>query len=588
LFLLKQGEVPIMLVFGDVARWEEAQEMAAEIAHRFDDWLAASPGMKRHQQLAGAFIRTGELVQAVVDSEFAESKCDETTERRHIGEALLVRLARAVAASWDSDGREVVPVDWLDPLRTLADAGRLETKRAEGYAFYALYPEAYLAAAREAGLGADTTVIGIRSIGAGLAAVVAAGLGVGRIHTVRPVGHPFARRVEIGPDLAANILAGRGDFAIVDEGPGLSGSSFNCVADWLVQHGVDDSRIHFFPSHAGDLGSHASSEHWERWTRARKHVLSFEQVILNPAKHHQRLKHWIASAVGPLEGPLVDLSGGAWRERWCGSEQIWPPADPAMEKRKFLARAGGKAWLAKFVGLGASGEEKHLLAQHLAEAGFAPEPRGLCHGFLIMPWVERDANSSAGPPLERVADYLARRASLPVSVPGASTGALFEMALHNLGEALGKGAADKIGSVLRNPERFTPIYCATDNRMHEWEWVQADGTWLKLDGLDHHAAHDLIGCQDIAWDLAGAKVELGLAEQQGQELTASLEQRIGRTIPPDYLRAMELCYIAFQIGLWTMAQSRNGEVERQRIKALLRRYEDRAARLLGSTLNHLG
>ena len=48
-----------------------------------------------------------------------------------------------------------------------------------------------------------------------------------------------------------------------------------------------------------------------------------------------------------------------------------------------------------------------------------------------------------------------------------------------------------------------------DGRLHAWSYLRRDGHLLKTDALDHHAGHDLVGCQDIAWDIVGAKIELG-------------------------------------------------------------------------------
>src|SRR5690606_5152455 len=115
------------------------------------------------------------------------------------------------------------------------------------------YPEGYLATARSSGLGAQTCVIGIRSIGTALAALVAAAIGARQAISVRPVGHPFDREIRAAPDLLAGADM-RGDFAVVDEGPGLSGSSFASVAKWLASQGVEKERIHFFPSHGGAPG----------------------------------------------------------------------------------------------------------------------------------------------------------------------------------------------------------------------------------------------------------------------------------------------------------------------------------------------
>ena len=71
----------------------------------------------------------------------------------------------------------------------------------EGYAYYALYPETYVAAAEQfiRGRRPGTAVcVGLRSIGTSLSAAVAAGLEAAGWRvlalTLRPRGHPFQRR----------------------------------------------------------------------------------------------------------------------------------------------------------------------------------------------------------------------------------------------------------------------------------------------------------------------------------------------------------------------------------------------------------
>lgn len=567
-----------MLVYGDIERSEDACAVAAEIADRLKQCRAMPPGLDRHQALVAAFIRAGELVQGLADAEFAGACLDDVTTLQDAGSSLLLALARELVASWDS-GFMHAPSQSCEPiLQAMSVPGPIHARQAEGYAFYALYPEAYIAAARKSGLGPDTTVIGIRSIGTGLAAVVAATLGAGPACHLRPIGHPFDRRVAIGERLAARLIGSAGSYAVVDEGPGLSGSSFNCVADWLVARGVDEQRIHFFPSHDGDLGSAARVDHRQRWSGAHRHVASFEHTVGNAQRPEHRLETWISAAVGGLTAPLQDLSGGHWRTLRRGTPDYWPPADCALESRKFLATAGDRRWLAKFAGIGRSGEARMQLAGQLATAGFAPVPLGLTHGFLVTPWIE-PRRGPAAPPLDRVLDYLAFRASLPATGPGAPLATLFDMASHNIGQRLGDAAAAAARTLLGDPARFTPVPCCTDNRMHLWEWVNGAGRWYKLDGADHHAAHDLVGCQDIAWDVAGAAVEGELGNRQYMDLARALAARIGRPVSPDFLAASELCYLGFQIGLWTMALARNGESERPRIERLLSGYEHRLRRM---------
>jgi hypothetical protein len=571
-----------MLVYGDLERAENAGEIAREVEDRLVRCRQIPAGLQRHQALIGAFIRASELVQGAADAEFQQVGFDDVSGRADAGNELLLALAKSVAASWDSGfaALSYSPDQFSPHLALLGEAGTINSRQAEGYAFYALYPESYIAAARRSGLGPDTLVIGIRSIGAGLGALVAAGLEAQAAMTVRPVGHPFNRQLALGKDLAQRLADHEADLAIVDEGPGLSGSSFNCVADWLVAQGVSEARIHFFPSHAGDLGSAARAEHRQRWQTASRHFVSFEQLLLHPDEPVLGLERWISDIVGPLKAPLRDISGGAWRQE-LGVDL---PADPAMERRKFLAATKSKKWLGKFVGIGGKGEEKLELARVIGEACFAPRPVGLCHGFLLYPWVEAEQKPGETVPPERLLDYLAFRASLPPTGPGASPKQLFEMAIFNIGQHFGD-ASKAVHTALGDPQHLHPIPCCTDNRMHTWEWLKSGQTWLKLDATDHQTAHDLVGCQDIAWDLAGAAVEMDMSETQRNALILALGHRIGRLIESDFVAAMELCYLGFQIGLWSMAQGRNNQAEGGRIKKLLARYgRHRALRSLGINL----
>src|SRR5918997_207785 len=62
-----------------------------------------------------------------------------------------------------------------------------------GIAHYAVYPEAYAKAARTLRIKGRPCVIGIRSIGTSLGAIVAVALGVPTFFTLRPFGDPAPR-----------------------------------------------------------------------------------------------------------------------------------------------------------------------------------------------------------------------------------------------------------------------------------------------------------------------------------------------------------------------------------------------------------
>ncbi|GGE37235.1 hypothetical protein GCM10007276_13340 [Agaricicola taiwanensis] len=64
-------------------------------------------------------------------------------------------------------------------------------------------------------------------------------------------------------------------------------------------------------------------------------------------------------------------------------------------------------------------------------------------------------------------------------------------------------------------------------------------------------ADDLVGCQDIAWDIAGAAVELDLSENERAALAERVGRQAKRENSMDLLRVLEPCYVGFQLGLWT-------------------------------------
>lgn len=585
-----------MLVYGDAERIEATRDRIAGLERALADARAAPPGIERHGALVAAFVAASELVQGLADAEFEGRGFDARSPVQEAGMRLLMALAGAVGRSWRSGFADpgAIPDGPLDGLKALDLPETIRTKQAEGYAFYALYPEAYLEAARALAGVSPVRVIGIRSIGTGLAALVAAALDAPPPVTVRPVGHPFGRRLAVSPDLSGEVRADAGAaFAIVDEGPGLSGSSFGAVADWLEVNGVARGRIHALPSHRGDPGPQASARHRERWAALPRHVTDFEDLVLRSPEPAHRLEAWVDSLVGAGQAPLEDLSGGAWRERVYAREADWPAANIQQERRKVRLRTPSGLWLLKFAGLGPEGAAKRDRGRLLFEAGLAPEAAGYRHGFLVERWIE-DARpvdlAAVDRPrlLDTVARYLAVRARhLPAPrARGACAGDLLAMARHNAGEALGPEAA----AALADWEARLPLLEAavrpvdTDNRMHAWEWLQRpDGSFLKADALDHSAAHDLVGCQDVAWDLAGAAVELGLSEEETEALRAAVERGAQHPVDPELLAFCRLAYPAFQLGAAALAaQALAGcPAEAARLRQAAERYGRMLARRLG-------
>ena len=124
---------------------------------------------------------------------------------------------------------------------------------------------------------------------------------------------------------------------------------------------------------------------------------------------------------------------------------------------------------------------------------------------------------------------------------------------YSKGEAeavLGATWKDKIGGRLQGLADLAgdlrPV--CIDGRLHAWEWrAGPDGAIRKTDAVDHAFAHDLVGCQDAAWDVAGAAVEFQLKAAE----TETLARRVA--VSPTAASLFEGLYCAFQAGVWTMS-----------------------------------
>ncbi|WP_188311836.1 hypothetical protein [Salinarimonas soli] len=585
-----------MLVYGDPVRVAAPRAMLARIAEAWREAAAMPAGIARHSRLATALIEAGELAQALADLAFeARGRIDDLYPGDAARMRLCLSLARALQASWDSGFALCTEPDEaaIEACREGTLPASVRVKVPEGYAFYALYPEAVIAAARTLSGGGAVRVIGIRSIGTGLAALAAAALGDPAPVTLRPTGHPFRREVRLSERMAAHLLEGVTGAVVVDEGPGLSGSSFGAVADALEAVGMPRERIAFLPSHSGDLGGEASEAHRTRWAAARRPVVDMDALILTADDPAHRLETWAAELAGPPLAPLEDISGGAWRARVLGPDESgWPASLAYQERRKFLMRTEQGLVLIKFMGLGPEGERKAGRAAALSEAGFIPPVLGLRHGFLVQRWLDgvrplasetTDRAALVGH-LARYLAFRARRFPAPAEA-GASGETLVEMTRRNTSLALGEAAGDAatraaaalpaLDAGLRRIE--------TDGRMQAHEWLVGPGGRLwKADAVDHHAAHDLVGCQDLAWDVTGAIVELGLTPTEGEALCAAIEADGDLAVSLDRLRALRPAYLAFHLGRARMgAEALAGwPEEARRLAREAERYEHALRALL--------
>jgi hypothetical protein len=561
-----------VLVYGDRSEKVDPRLRLRDLDAQLIGVASMDAGLARHSALTDALIEGGRILQGVADADFAANGCDRRTTATEALMQFLLSIARELCRSWDTGfaaaARVQAPPDELDL------PGSIEMKVPEGYAFYALYPEAYAEAARSLKLAAPTTVIGLRSIGTSLAAVTAAAIGASSFATLRPFGDEYARQIAISDALAGELLSERnGQFVIVDEGPGLSGSSFGAVADWLEDHGIAEDRIVALASHDGNLGPHASRRHRERWPRIRRAAASFDD----------RFPELLSSWAGGMLRPIEDISHGQWRKRVYATPADWPPVCSTWERRKFVGNIRGHPCLLKFAGLGREGESKLERARILHAAGVAPEPLGLLHGFLVERWHDEALPLLAkSKPLPQLAQYIGSRAQLLPAHDhcGASLQGLLTMIRRNVSLSLGPQTLPQVDVWAERLPRLQRLIVRTqtDNRLDRHEWLQLlNGRLLKSDALDHCQSHDLIGCQDVSWDVAGATIEFDLDQREASGLAAEVGRMVGRPLDPELLQFMTLAYLSFRLGQAKLSaeMSAGDPAERRRLDALAVRYRKR-------------
>lgn len=410
----------------------------------------------------------------------------------------------------------------------------------EGFAWYAVYPDAYIGAALEWASARPrrqrVLAIGLRSIGTTLAAVVAAtlrrrGCEV-RVMTVRPHGHPFARVVQIPP------IARQPDAAIViDEGPGLSGSSMAAVADALERRGVPARAISFFAAHRNGPGQQASMDVRRRWQSTATYTTELSALRMG----RETLVDAMASFHGATD--VVGVGSGGWLSM-AGLAGTLPPAfAPRIEIPKLLARGASGSTLWKFAGftlipspgegpIMTSAEAVETRLGSLGERGLTPKPNGSKEGWIAVPWIEgRRLTPQDGSPrvLGQVAAYIAESCNPPLTrdADASARRRLADILCRNSECLLGpRGceAARPIGRMLARELHQTNMPAYGDGRMAPHEWIQtADGRILKTDAAGHDFDHTVVGPQSILWDVAGMMVEWRLDHHQAAEVLACVK-----------------------------------------------------------------
>jgi hypothetical protein len=513
--------------------------LGAEVAAELLACLRASDARSERRRLE-AFLRAADLECALSDSGDGAA-------------ATASALTDALCDDWlGRPSPPGMPPEGL--LRRLSVPRELSLRVPEGYAYYGLDPRGFVELALGCPLGArHVVVIGVRSIGVSLSAIVAStlrerGARADRL-TVRPGGHPFDRKLRLGEPSGSWLDA---DFIVVDEGPGLSGSTFLSVGEALVRAGIRADAVSFFGTRDVDPRTLRAERATERWSTFRRPRVS----------------------TSSLSGVGKDWSGGLWRRDNYESEREWPGAWVELERVKRLH--GGAVH--KFEGLPPYDAEPVARSRSIQEAGFGPRVRPgsefLCAYERCRGRPGRRGDLDEGL-LERMSAYLTFRARAFKEAPG-DPRPLEEMARCNVREALGRELPQYF-----NLRSARPI--VADARMHpeEW-WLCEDGRWLKLDGATHGDDQLFPGPCDVAWDLASAVVEWELDDAR----TDALLRRFHRASGDDArarLPAYVVGYSAFRLGCAELAISTASSAERLRLERDRSRYRARLERAAALT-----
>lgn len=571
-----------MIVYGDPARDVCAEELL-ELARERPDRGAGTADDRARLRL----IRCGQVEQAVCDGAGEDAEAA----------AAAMELTDAAARAFRGGGDPDPALERLKRALKSAGGAKFQVKTPEGFAFYALYPEQYVAAA-DAWARAHpnvkrVAVIGVRSIGTTLSAIVAATLRARGVEaarrTVRPSGDPSARRVA----LPSPILEGADCALVVDEGPGMSGSSMAAVAEALAERGFSADRIAFLPGHGGEPGW--SAPEWSRrwWGSVERYATPLEAVRWGGCSLQEALADETARVAGPGAAVvrMVDVAGGLWRTVAYDRGEEWPPAAASFERTKWLCivrRYGVEhALLWKYAMLDSAGEWER--AERLARRGWTPPPVARRLGFIAREWVEGvplrpgDADEGTAGLLGR---YISEAAGPPLSEAEmcAARKRIREMTYWNVWESLGKDAADVAARVwdARTPEPLDwPSY--GDGRMAPWEWIRgANGRLIKVDCGGHEGDHTIVGRLPALWDLAGASVEWDLCEELERRMLEAWVAAGGLPVESGDMRAYRLAYAAFRLGLMKVCASQRGDdpADRDRLMRAYEHYREKARRML--------
>ncbi len=426
----------------------------------------------------------------------------------------------------------------------------------EGYAFYGLYPEMYLEAALDfvrINPKKEIVCIGLRSIGTSLCALVDTVLNNNGCRawsfTVRPKGHPFDRKTDFSHSVKEKLLkGGEKIIAVIDEGPGLSGSSIGGTLEKLIESGVPKNQIVIFPSWNPDGEGFVSEKAKRLWPQFKKITKDFSDIWMV----NKKLENMLGMKI------THDFSAGNWRKYLFKDESEYPAVNSYHERRKFLLVDENKRpYIAKWVGLGRYGERIIERAEKISRYAFTPPIYDKKYGFVILPFLFGNpvmASDIRDQLLRFSIEYFSALKKHSFGALTAPYEKMKEMIILNIIEGIGEAHLKEINRIEKITKgMYESDIVSVDGRVLPHEWIYTGERYFKVDHLEHHGDQFLPGCQNVLWDLAAFCIEFDLDKEKQKEYLRYYLEKNEEKCFSERFQFYTIAYLAFRLGFTKLA-----------------------------------
>jgi hydroxymethylpyrimidine pyrophosphatase-like HAD family hydrolase len=327
---------------------------------------------------------------------------------------------------------------------------------------------------------------------------------------------------------------------VIDESPN-TGNTFLLIVNLLRKRGVPPDRIFLLAA------MHPARPHWRfpvtEETRSIKLIpLEASALYKNSLLEPSTVQPLLASYFEALGWDDVQLArSNRTGEQNARLEEHFQDGFQCRLKRVFdvrLAKNGAppvvKRVLAKSVGWGWLGYQAFFAGNQLA--GFVPAMLGLREGLVYTEWLERLEGDPCGPPIKRLAAYVATRATtlhlkkdptFAISPGYGWTGwsVLIDSLRRAYGPIVGRMKVPALHRALARYLCRAPALI--DGNMTPQDWLETRHGPCKVDFEHHNFGRTELYIADPAYDLASAVCEFRLSAKDEQELIAHYTRMSG-------------------------------------------------------------